>query len=509
LSVQDLSRNDLGRQLVTHTTQQRLQSLGRKGLSELLRLSVVLLTSEYRDDPSSLTFETAAEGVKILFEKILPSMTQHGDRKAGDPSAEPLGKLYEDWDSPLAPFLSETNLRPGNQLFWHQCILYTPSSTAQYEGPHLVNNRYLSAAYALIDRGDLTAAKEQLRRGIGKVVPGQAKELWTLLIRIYIREGDFDGGLEMCNLAVTQNPEGYRNEKLMWCLYYDAYIGKKDYCGAIDRFSLAIEKNEGEYCWVLRNMVYLMYLDDIQKARELLENASNILPSFAAHCWDQIGVGYKDLRKPDQAIKAFETSTSLAPDHLWYWQHLIELYETCGKSEDAGVALQRAIGSTAKCSLELKSTRIWLLEKFLKQCLDKGQIDLAIEELEKELIHTPEDREARKLLAQAYSASGDNEKAIGTLRDAIENGWYRPGEVTQVLESLGEQYRSMGKLTEAIQVYEEALRRDPEAELVAESLKDAYSEKFGQATAEELFICIQRKGYTLDILKKGHYELMK
>lgn len=101
------------------------------------------------------------------------------------------------------------------------------------------------------------------------------------------------------------------------------------------------------------------------------------------------------------------------------------------------------------------------------ECLKAGQMDEAIEHLEKATVHFPEDYQGFNYLGVAYAKKGLPNKAIGALQAAAQ---LKPN-MPSIHYNLGLAYQADGFPDKAKEEFEHALKLDATYQKAADALK--------------------------------------
>jgi len=173
LNGDDLARYKAGKESAAWSARQKLNSPGREGLGEMLRNCLALTTREpHQDDISS---KSASEGVEGIFDALFQE-TCNGVRKV---DTCPDSQYENELELPLLFADSKTLTRVGN-LWWHQCILRTPSSEVQYGVFELFIDPLLSAVHCSIQRRDFNDGRK-LENPISRESESPQPQLWEKL----------------------------------------------------------------------------------------------------------------------------------------------------------------------------------------------------------------------------------------------------------------------------------------------------------------------------------------
>jgi tetratricopeptide (TPR) repeat protein len=180
-------------------------------------------------------------------------------------------------------------------------------------------------------------------------------------------------------------------------------------------------------------------------------------PTFALGYYYQGGVAEMEQRF-DDAIRLYSSALELQPSATEPLQALTRVLVGRKRVPEALKRLDEVSAQfpDSAVALNLKG-EVLMSQKRSAEAL--GAFRMAIE-------REPKDGAAYRNLAYAQINDHDDNAAIATLQGAIGKAT-NPGPLET---ALGELYQRTGKPDQAIQVYEDALRRDPQSDLIANNL---------------------------------------
>jgi tetratricopeptide (TPR) repeat protein len=210
----------------------------------------------------------------------------------------------------------------------------------------------------------------------------------------------------------------------------------------------------------------LLLLALILSARTITRNAewSDLVRLFsrnvAVHpkhstAWLWLADALKERGKQNEAIRAYQAVLALKNTNLTALVGLADALSAAGRDDEADEILLRAVS--------VRPHDAWLLYALGAHRLKLGKNQDAVERL-KESTRIDPSLGAYHLLGSAYLRLGQNEKAEQTFQAAV---LVRPGQSklhAGIHLDMGKLYLSQGKLKEAIEEWQLALRFDPKNE---------------------------------------------
>jgi tetratricopeptide (TPR) repeat protein len=233
-----------------------------------------------------------------------------------------------------------------------------------------------------------------------------------------------------------------------------------------------------------------------------LSNALNYAPHEPAlHA--QLASRYMVERDFENAIQKYKAAIQLSPDRAAFYKSLAELYILTGKNQEAVESLSVAASLRA---VQGSASYYSLLGRSLQSV---NLIDDAIQAHQAALSIKPE-AQRHVDLGRALAASGETEKAIETVKLAVEmDRWYYLPH-----SELGYLYWKLGQLDKSIKEYETARRLNPTNVSAYVMLGKVIAEKFGVEKAIERLDELQEindllpgpyRSYAMLLMVEGEY----
>jgi tetratricopeptide (TPR) repeat protein len=193
---------------------------------------------------------------------------------------------------------------------------------------------------------------------------------------------------------------------------------------------------------------------NLEKAASLMEaalGASSILNDkwFEAKCFNAIALVKTDQGKLEEAIKAYQQAMCLAPDQIFSWNNMGNLYNKLNRSNEAIDAFQRAIGHNPKDAVSWNG-----LGNVLSIL---GQTNKAIFAYQRAIMCAPTFVNPVIGLADAYVSSGRINTAVVVYKKAIELN----DHLVDPLLKLGMINIDQGNQVEAINTFKKVVSLDP------------------------------------------------
>jgi tetratricopeptide (TPR) repeat protein len=288
------------------------------------------------------------------------------------------------------------------------------------------DNQELRRSYAdvLLGGGRTDAAREQLKRILQS--DPQDGTTYLRLGQIDRQVGKFDQAreeLERARTLMPDNPEIPYQQALL-----EDLVGNED--KAIEIVKGLIKKSEnpdGNYT---------------------LSEANN-----RAIFLERLGMIYRSQEKYDNAIATFNQIVSLGESQAPRGEGLI--IETLRLKHQPAEALKRAQEAARKYPGD---RALKMLEASLLG--EQGQVDQAVQELQKLLNDTPADRDTQLVIAQIYSQAKRFSEAEAAAQKALELS-PQPDDQSRVLFILGSIYERQKKFDLAEQQFRKVLAFDP------------------------------------------------
>lgn len=201
--------------------------------------------------------------------------------------------------------------------------------------------------------------------------------------------------------------------------------------------------------------VEALYTGDYDRALFEFKTATELAPKYV-EAWANLGLAYKYKGRFSDAEAAIKTAIDLDPKYAGSYNHLGAVYYDMGRYDDALKLYQKSLHYNEKLSdAHYNASLVWIAR--YNQNKDKGNLDKAVDELQKATTTNAEHAYAHKELAKAYQDLGDYEKAIIRYKLALEidpkmsDGWV----------SLANLYTLTGQTLKAQQALNKALELNP------------------------------------------------
>jgi ParB family chromosome partitioning protein len=181
-----------------------------------------------------------------------------------------------------------------------------------------------------------------------------------------------------------------------------------------------------------------------------------------AVCFNAIALVETDLGRLDEAIEAYKQAVDLAPEHMFPWNNLGNLYSKLHRNDEALEAFRRAI--------EHKPDDAVSWNGLGNVCFELGRSEDAIIAYRKAIELVPGFAPPWNGLGNVYVSMGRVEEAIAAYQKAIDldkrliNPWVNLGEI----------YRSQKRNDQAVKAYTAAVGIDPGNPHVWNGLGNAY-----------------------------------
>lgn len=418
----DLSAYRAGLRLVHESATRKFTRLGNRGLNHLFRALLTIFSNEDHDTSFHNPIQQAVKDVHRILESTFCETTT-GLRAI---PANPLN-LYpvaSSTDLMFVPVVDDAlHYLQAGTLYWHQCLLRTGSSKLQYDGPNLFENPVISSAFSFAISGDFRIARQVLEKALPFVARSDrgydAREVWLALAATHFEEGNYNRAIEIFEQALMTSPAWFRHDNEFWERWYLMYDITDNLEGAIQRFSLALKRQEGD-CWIQLSRAYVEGARDYASAIAVLGSASEVSSrELTAEEWYDIGDIYDVvLNHLELAAKAYEKAIVIdRNDRSFSWPEAVKIYgENVKRHGDEQLAILNAVRHEAPISSTFRQN-LW--SRFVDLCRRRGQIDLAIFELENRLKNNPKEKIFWNLLLTAYSFKGNRDMAVEIFRTAV------------------------------------------------------------------------------------------
>lgn len=463
MNEEELWRYHFEKKRMYHNVCEMLRSMGREGLSELLRIALIILNYPHQRSDGRSDFD-GHKGITKLFTSVFPESC-NGDR---DVYKEPI-LFYPETLRYITGELNLCNFTEVGSSFWHKCILTTPSKTVRFDGPWLFWDYWQSAAFGLFNINNLKEGQDLLRK---VAIANENQEFdvisaWLNLAATYEVEGNYDEVLKVFDTAIEMYPDA----EDLWINLGILCQRQGDIDGAIERCKFAIATRKFA-CLEALGDAYL-HKRDYENAMSTFERLIEINPNRASWGWNRIGYILQLAHDIDKAIKAYETAILVDPGNHYIYEDIALAYEMKGDVNKKAEYLEKSI------ACDKRSYLFYQLAELL--IIDMRDYDRAIARFRREIDVDPENAMCWRTLGMAYSAKADYQKAIEVYGTAISKelliiGLRDPWNPWSFWELLGDATRMNGNLEGAIQAYKTAVEKEPGNVELWELLEDALLE---------------------------------
>src|SRR5579871_634565 len=302
------------------------------------------------------------------------------------------------------------------------------------------------AASFLIDKGDINKAIIELQSVVTRA-PDNASARFNLG-RAYAAQGKIEEARQMFQKAIELQPG---NTQVRLSLAY-LQVTHGEYEPAIKTAQEVLAFDRGNVNAMLVESAALFGQKKFQEARNLLDMMAKTYPT-SPDVYFELGLVDLGENKYKDAVASFQKSYDLNPANPRGLMGIVETDMAQSKSEDALTLLQT--------EAEKAPNRLEFRVALAKTAVRVGKFDLAIQEYQKVLAaldKNSRDRGGLYLqLGETYRRKGDDVSAIAALEKARE----ALPENSLVLTTLALTLDHAGKVPEARQVYEAAIKLDP------------------------------------------------
>lgn len=306
---------------------------------------------------------------------------------------------------------------------------------------------------------------------------------------IYEKEGEKEKSLKEYESAMTLEPENTTLRLKLGTLYYtlkDYTQAKKLFVGIAEKepknleanyylFVIALEEKKWEEAIVHAKKVAQLKKDDpriyfqmgylyglsrdLKKALKALKKAIELDPNNPDNFY-LLGLTYQDANKYEKAEKSYIRALELKPDNPDILLQLASLYDRKKEIEKALELFKKIISLQAKNALALNYVGYTYAEQGVNLEEAENLIRQALET-------DPKNGAYIDSLGWVYFQKKDYEKARILLEEASQ-----VLEDPVILDHLGETYQLTGRLPEAKNTWEKALKLDPKNKTLRNKLKE-------------------------------------
>ncbi len=226
------------------------------------------------------------------------------------------------------------------------------------------------------------------------------------------------------------------------------------------------------------------------EAEKLLQQAVQLMPS-AAEMHNNLGEVERALGKLDDAIKCYRRAIALKRNY-------IDAFENLKKAISDSNQLEKATAEFKKIFRKSVPKFAVLLE-LGNALMVKGSYQVALQAYQAAYGEKPGFQDARFGTANALAALDKTDSAISYYFEALK---LEPKPHERIWANLGETFFKVGKFTEAIDAYDEALSVNPSFDVVQLRKSSAYLGLMDMASADDcLDIALQSKTLNKDVIR--------
>jgi tetratricopeptide (TPR) repeat protein len=198
---------------------------------------------------------------------------------------------------------------------------------------------------------------------------------------------------------------------------------------------------------------------DYEKAIQFLQTALEIATYtqdkwFEAVCFNAVALVNTTLGRIDEAVESLKQAATLAPDEIFPWNNLGNLYSQLDRNDEAITALEKAIERNPLDAISWNG-----LGKIYQKL---GRTDEAIATYQKAIGYAPNFAYPWIGLGDVFASTEHIEEAIGAFQKAIEIN----KRIVHPWISLGNIYEKQKRSEEAIKAYQKAFEIDPQNALI-------------------------------------------
>jgi tetratricopeptide (TPR) repeat protein len=188
-------------------------------------------------------------------------------------------------------------------------------------------------------------------------------------------------------------------------------------------------------------------------------------PDFGPELYYNIGMEYKELGSPDQALDNFKAALEMDPSYFECLEAMGSIHLEAGRLDDARKSLTELI--------DIDPAHVAARRMLAVIYSRQGQWKMAVDQLENIVTLSPEADEPLRELGAALRMAGEYERSVTTLKKALEMN----PENIQARINLGEAFISIRNFEDAIRELEKAGRQDPGNPVIKNYLLDARNTK--------------------------------
>lgn len=357
------------------------------------------------------------------------------------------------WDS-LGNALTALEQYPEAIEAYRQALKLTPTDAVPWYS--------LGTVLAALNRPD--EAIEPFRRAI-ELEPAYAWSYHQLGL-IFEQRGEYSPAMVLFQQAAERHADD-AGRAVSWNSLGDVYSALDRATEAIEAYRRAIKLNtDFPAPWSSLGREYSgqsRHHEAVNAYRQVVS-----LTPAEAPAWYSLGNALSALGRYDEAIEAFREAINLAPDLAWPYNNLGYIFQKLGRPQKAIPLYRQAIDRHPNGHGKAIS---W--DNLGNACRVLNNLDEAIEAYQAAARLDPEYPWPYHNLAQTYSGGGRYEAALPLYRQAIERH-ADPLDQAASWSSLGDAYRALDRLEEAIDAYQQVIELNPQTALPWFSLGDIY-----------------------------------
>lgn len=321
--------------------------------------------------------------------------------------------------------------------------------------------------------GQIEKAEEPLREAL--TAAPDDPEILGSLTRLLITQDKIDAALKLAERAVEANPED--NELSL--VVVEAYLAAGNHKKALQLAEIACKKDETDARgWLLQAKAQDQSNDRVN-AETSFRHAAELDPSLK-EAWEWLLNVAETSNNALKIVRFAEPLLGMEPDNADLWRKVGQAHSKLGTSHDALIALDRAVraGDNSRETLSdliTLATQLSETEKlvdYLERAVGKGDVDIALQlQLIDGYFQLGREETARRELEAVNMNQIHDAGQIAKLADQlISLGLYQNAvdllsrqthtHDDNLISKLGDAYRWLGRLEDAVEAYKKALAID-------------------------------------------------
>ncbi len=312
-------------------------------------------------------------------------------------------------------------------------------------------------------------------------------DAWHLLGLIACRAGNYQGGVECIQRALTLRPD--------WAVAHfnlgNAWRDQRKLDLAIACYQRALQ-TDPDFAEAHNNLgLAWRQLGDLEVAAACYRRTLQVRPDFA-EAYNNLGNVLHDQGKRDEAVACYQRALQLKPDYADAHNNLGNVFQDQGKPDEAMACYQRA--------LELNPGFAEVHNNLGNVFKDRAKLDEAMASYQRALRLNPDYADAHNNLGNVFKDRGKPDEAAKCYRRALE---LKP-DYARAHYNLGLVYHDRGDLDEAVACYRQALKRDPAYAQAHNNLGNALKD---QGSLDEAVACCRQAVELKPDLAEAHNNL--